>query len=156
MKPFRFTLEAVRTLRQRHEQNAMELFAQALLARQQTLDRLEAIRRELTEGWQELRGQLAKGCTASQAAHAHDYHRTLAKRRDETIVALGVAERRVNAALQAMLAARQQREIVDKSCERQKARHLREQFRAEQKLLDDLAGRRSLSSISWNQTEALS
>ena len=39
------------------------------------------------------------------------------------IAALGVAERRVNAALQAMLAARQQREIVDKSCEKQKARH---------------------------------
>lgn len=156
MKPFHFTLEAVRTLRQRQEQNAMEQYAQTLLTRQQTLDRLDAIQRELNEGWQELRGQLARGCTASQAAQAHDYHRALAKRRDEAIVALGLAERRVNAALQKMLTARQQREIVDKCCENQKAAHLREQFRAEQKLLDDLAGRRSPSSLSWNPTKALS
>jgi len=45
---------------------------------------------------------------------------------------------------------------VDKSCEKQKARHLREQFRAEQKLLDDLAGRRLPGQSSWNTTEALS
>ena len=32
MKPFHFTLEAVRTLRQRQEQDAMEQYAQALLA----------------------------------------------------------------------------------------------------------------------------
>ena len=154
MKPFHFTLEAVRTLRQRQEQNAMEHYAQALLVRQQTLDRLAAIERELTAGWQELRGQLAKGCTASRAAQAHDYHRALGIRRDEAVGALGVAERRVNAALQTMLAARQQREIVDKSCEKQKARHLREQFRAEQKRLDDLAGRRAVPTLSWNPTGA--
>src|ERR1700722_15382162 len=156
MKPFHFTLEAVRTLRQRQEQNAMEQYAQALLARQQTLDRLAGIERELHAGWQELRGQLAKGCTASRAAQTHDYHRALGKRRDEAVVALGVAERRVNAALQTMLTARQQREIVDKSCERQKARHVREQFRAEQRILDDLAGHRAASTLSWNSTEALS
>ena len=134
----------------------MEQYAQALLVRQQTLDRLDAIQRELNAGWQELRGQLAKGCAASHAAQAHDYHRALGKRRDEAIVALGVAERRVNAALQTMLTARQQREIVDKSCEKQKARHVREQFRTEQKLLDELAGRRTVSTLSWNPTESLS
>jgi flagellar protein FliJ len=156
MKPFHFTLEAVRTLRQRQEQTAMEQYAQALLARQQTIDRLDAIQRELNAGWQELRSQLAKGCPASKAAQMQDYHRSLGKRRDEANLALGVAERRVNAALQTMLNARQQREIVDKSCEKQKARYVREQFRVEQKLLDDLAGRRSVSSLSWNPTEALS
>ncbi|HZQ48493.1 MAG TPA: flagellar export protein FliJ [Verrucomicrobiae bacterium] len=156
MKPFHFTLEAVRTLRQRQEQNAMEQYAQALLARRQILDRLNAVEQDLNAGWQELRGQLAKGCPASQAAQAHDYHRALGKRRDEAIAALGIAERRVNAALQAMLTARQQREIVDKSCEKQKARHLREQFQAEQKLLDDLAGRRTASSLCWNPAEAIS
>jgi flagellar export protein FliJ len=142
MKPFRFTLEAVRTLRQQQEQKAMELYAAALLKHQQILARLDSIRQELDNGWRELAAKLAKGCAAAEAAQMHDYHRVLAKRRDETIVSLGAAERRVNAALQAMLAARRQREIVDKSCEHQKARHQREEFRAEQKFLDDLAGRR--------------
>lgn len=145
MKPFHFTLEAVRTVRQRQEQVALEQYAQALLNRRQAADRLEAIEGELNECWRELRGELAEGFAASKAAQAHDYHRILAKRRDEAIAALGIAERRVNAAMQTMLAARQQREIVDKSCEKQKARHQREQFRGEQKIMDDLAGRRSPS-----------
>jgi hypothetical protein len=38
MKAFRFTLEAVRTLRQRQEHEALEHYARALLARQQVLD----------------------------------------------------------------------------------------------------------------------
>ena len=151
MKPFQFTLEAVRTVRQRQEHNAMDQYARALLTRRQALERLDAIQRELNDGWKDLRGKLAAGCAASQAAQAHEYHRAVAKRRDEAITTLGVAERRVNAALQAMLTARQQRKIVDKSFEKQKAQHLREQFRTEQKLLDDLGGRRPLSSL-WGPT----
>ena len=65
MKAFRFTLEAVRTLRQRQEQEAQEQYAQALLARQQALNRLDAVQRELNAGFAELRAQLAKGCAAA-------------------------------------------------------------------------------------------
>jgi flagellar export protein FliJ len=154
MKPFHFTLEAVRTLRQRQEQNAMEQYARALLTRRQAVEKLDGIQRELNDGWKDLRGQLAKGCAASQAAQAHEYHRSVVKRREDAITALGLAERRVNAALQAMLTARQQRKIVDKSCEKQKAQYLREQFRAEQKLLDDLGSRRPQSSLCWAANEA--
>lgn len=134
----------------------MEQYAQALLARQQTIDRLDAIQAELNAGWQQLRDKLAGRCSASQLAQANDYHRALGRRRDECIAALGVAERRVNATLQAMLTARQQREIVEKSREKQKARHAREVFRAEQKVVDDMAGRRANSSLNWNPTEAMS
>jgi flagellar FliJ protein len=154
MKSFHFTLEAVRTLRQRQEQKALENYARALLARQQALDRLDAVQREMNAGFVELRAKLTKGCAASEAAQAHDYHRLLAKRRDECTVALGVAERRVNAAMQTMLAARQQREVVDKFFDKQKARHERDQVRNEQKFLDDLAGsRRANSILAWNPTE---
>ena len=129
-------------------------YARALLNRQQCADRLDAIQWELDQGWEELRGQLAKGCPASQAAQAHEYHRALAKRRDDAVAALGAAQRGVNAALQTMITAGQQREIVEKSCEKQKARHRREQFREEQKLLDDLSGRCPVSGLSWTQSEA--
>jgi flagellar export protein FliJ len=153
MKPFHFTLEAVRTVRQRQEQNAMEQYAQALAFRQQALDRLEAVQRELSAGWNDLRDRLAKGCTAVEAAQANDYHRSVVRRRDECAVALGSAERRVNSALQTMLAARQQRELVDKFFTKQKGSHNRELARHEQKMLDDLAGRRNSSVLSWNPTE---
>ncbi|HEX3988053.1 MAG TPA: flagellar export protein FliJ [Verrucomicrobiae bacterium] len=155
MKPFHFTLEAVRTIRQRHEQVAMEQYAQALLNRQLAAERLNSIQGELDACWKELRGHMVKGCSASTVSQAHDYHRVVTRRRDEGIAALGVAERRVNAAMQTMLAARQQREIVDKSFEKQKAHFHREQFRTEQKLMDDLAGRRSSLNFLLDPTEAL-
>jgi flagellar export protein FliJ len=153
MKSFRFTLEAVRTLRQRQEQNALEQYAQSLLLRQQAVKKLEAVQHELNVCMQELRGQLAAGCTAAQAAQAHDYQRSLARRRDECTVALGTAERCVNAAMQAMLHARRQREVVDKFFDKQKLGHLRGLARSEQKMLDDLAGRRGNSVLAWNPTE---
>lgn len=154
MKPFHFTLESVRIVRQRHEQDAMDLYARTLLMRQQAVERLEAVQQLLRAGWQELRQLMARGCQAANAARMHEYHRSLEKRRDECVAALGVAERRVNAAFQAMIAARREREVVDKCFDKQKARHQREQVRVEQKFLDDLAGRRTASILSWNPAGA--
>ena len=133
----------------------MEQYAQALANRQQAAERLEAIQGELNGCWGELRGKLAEGCSASTAAQAYEYQRLLARRRDEAIGGLSVSERRVNAALQTMLGARQQREIVDMSRDKQKLQYQREQFRAEQKLMDDLAGRRSSVHLLFDPTEAL-
>lgn len=128
----------------------MEHYAQALLGRRLAMERLEEFQRQLGAGWQELRNLLKRGCEAAKAAQMQAYHRSLEKRRDESVLALGVAERRVNAAFQAMMLARQQREIVDKCFEKQKARHQREQLRVEQKFLDDLAGRRTAFALAWN------
>jgi flagellar export protein FliJ len=153
MKAFHFTLEALGTVRQRQEQKAMEQYAQSLIARRQAVEALEAAERELSACWQEWRGRMAGGCTAAEAAQAHAYERSLAQRRDECARALETAERRVNAALQGMLQARQQREVVDKYFDRQKARHRREQARGEQKFLDDLAGRRGSSILAWKSAE---
>src|ERR1700743_1839883 len=114
MKGFHFTLEAVRTLRQRQEQKALEHYATSLLARQQALDKLDAVQRELNAGFTELRAQMAKGCVATEIAQAQEYHRQLGRRRDECTVALGAAEGRVNAATEPMRTAPHQREIIDK------------------------------------------
>ena len=104
MKSFHFTLEALGTLRQRQEQKAMEQYAQSLIVRRQAVDGLEAVERELSACWQEWRNRLAGGCAAAEAAQAHAYQRSLAQRRNECALALETAERRVNAALQGMLA----------------------------------------------------
>jgi flagellar export protein FliJ len=152
MKPFRFTLEALGTLRRRQEQKAMELYAQTLLVRSQALNALDKAGRELNAFWEDLRGQLSRGCAAEEVARAHDYQRSLVQRRQECAAALETAERRVNAALQGMLQARQQREIVDKCFEKQKTAHQREQARGEQKFLDDLAGRRG-SLFAWKPAD---
>lgn len=153
MKPFRFTLEALGTVRQRHEQKAMEHYAHMLVLRQKAENTLDKAERDLNSSWEDLRRQLARGCTAEEAAQAHVYQRSLIQRRTECATALEAADRRVNSALQGMLQARQQREIVDKCCDRQKAKHQRETARGEQKFLDDLAGRRRSSIFAWKPVE---
>jgi flagellar export protein FliJ len=131
----------------------MDHYAQSLIARRQAVDGLEAVERELSACWQELRRRMAGGFAAAEAAQAHAYQGSLVQRRDECALALETAERRVNAALQGMLHARRQREIVDKCFDKQKARHRREQARGEQKFLDDLAGRRGNSILAWKSAE---
>jgi flagellar export protein FliJ len=142
MKTFRFTLEAVRTVRQRRENEALEIYARALLARQQVLDMLEAITQRIGEDFAQMRRLLTGGCTAEQAAQAQKYHASLEKMRDDCVATLGQAELRVNASSQAMLTARQQREIVDVYREKQQAVHQRAASREEQKTLDEFATRR--------------
>jgi flagellar export protein FliJ len=153
MKPFRFTLEAVSTLRQRQEQKAMDQYVRSLALRSQAAERLETAESTLTAAWQEWRTQMTQGVTAIEAARAQAHHRLLMRQRDECVTGLETADRRVNAALQAMIAAKQQREVVDKCFEKQKARHTREQLQEEQKFMDDLAGRKNGSLFAWKPVE---
>jgi flagellar export protein FliJ len=155
MKAFHFTLEAVRTVRQRQEQAAMEQYAQALVAREQAVQQVNAAREKLNAARHEIRALLAGGYTASKAVQAQEHYRSLQQLLDQGVAALGLAECQVNTALNAMLAMRRQREIVDKFFNKQKSRHQREQLREEQKMLDDLAGRRPSSILSWNPTGGL-
>lgn len=154
MKAFRFTLEAVETVRQRQEQQAMETYVHVLLVRQQALERVEAARERIRLNQQEMNRLLGGGCTASELAHAGVYERALEKQHTDLVVALSQEERRVQAALQAMLAARRRRKMVGNFRAKQLARHQRAEWREEQKQLDDLASRRGRSVLAWNPEEA--
>jgi flagellar export protein FliJ len=143
MKAFRFTLEAARTVRQRKENNALEEYARALAARQQIVSLLELIDTRIHADGTHIRRLLTDGCNAAQVAQAHSFHRSLEAKRADCVTALGQAERRVQLASQVMLAAHQQREIVDIFREKQYACHQRLEAREEQKLLDEFAVRRS-------------
>lgn len=154
MKAFRFTLKAVETVRQRQEQQAMETYVRALLSRQQVLDRLEAARERIRLNQQEMNRLLGGGCAASDLAHAGVYERALEKQHTELVVALSLEERRLQAAFQAMLAARRRRKMVESFRLKQHARHQRAEWREEQKLADDLASRRGRSILAWNPQEA--
>jgi flagellar export protein FliJ len=142
MKAFRFTLEAVRTLRQRQEREALEDYICALLARRKALDALEAVDQSIARDFVEMRQLMAGSCTAVRAAQAQNYHRSLEIKRDVAAAALALAERRVNEASAAMLIARQQREMVDVYREKQHALHQRLEMREEQKIMDEFAIRR--------------
>jgi flagellar export protein FliJ len=98
-----------------------------------------------------MRQLLSGSCTASQASQAQNFHASLEKKREECLENLGQAERRVNAASQAMLMARQQREMVDVYREKQLEAHKKLGMREEQKILDEFSMRRvtALTSIQY-------
>jgi flagellar export protein FliJ len=153
MKAFRFTLEAVRTLRQRQEHEALEQYVGALLERQRALNSLEAIEERISQDFARMRQLLGGRCGAGQAAQAHSYHRTLEKQRDDALAGLGLAERRVQAASRAMLAARQRREMVEVYRDKQRAAHQRLEWREEQKIQDEFAIRR-VTALKTVQTQS--
>ena len=142
MKAFRFSVDALGVLRQRQENEALQQYSRALLVRQQALDALEAARDQIRAHWTEMRRRLAGPCPAGQARQLQDHLLVLERRQQECVAALRAAERGVNAASQVMLLARQQREIVETYRDKQLAKHQRLEAREDQKLLDELAGRR--------------
>lgn len=152
MKPFKFSLEAVATTRRRVEQTALEHYAQALLARQSALSQLESAQHELDDAWVRLRQTLESGCSASAATRLRQTSQLLEEERKAREEKLAETERGVGQALQQMLAARQQREAVEKFRGRQRATHDRDVQRDTQKFLDELATQRATPSPSWRTT----
>jgi len=134
----------------------MENYARTLLARQQALDHLDTARDLINRNQQEMNRLLAGACAAARMLQVCEYERALEKQQAERVAALALAERRTNAAFQAMLLARQQRLIVDGYRKKKLAGHQREVAREEQKFVDDLAARRAGSILSWNPAEAAS
>jgi flagellar export protein FliJ len=153
MKKFLFTLEAVRTVRRRQEHVTVDQYVRALLDRQKAVEAVEEMERQLEANSREVGRVLSAGCTAAHAFQLNNYHRFLEKQQEQRSKELAAAEQRLTAAFQAMLLARQQREIVESYRKRQHARYQRDLLREEQKALDELAGRRSASVLSWSQTE---
>jgi flagellar export protein FliJ len=152
MKPFKFSLEAVATTRRRKEQTALETYAQALLTRQAALTRLETAQRELEAAWLRLRHTLESGCSASAATRLRQESHFLEEERKLREEALMEAERGVGQALQQMLAARKQREAVEKFRGKQRLAHDQDVQRVTQKFLDELATQRAVPAQAWRTT----
>lgn len=152
MKPFRFSLEAVATTRRRREQVALETYAQALLARQTAVSQLEATQRELDAAWAHLRQALESGCSGSAATRLRQHSAALEEERLQREASLTQAQRQVNQALQQMLAARQQREAVEKFRGRQRLNYDRDVQQETQKFLDELATQRATPALAWRTT----
>ena len=128
----------------------MEQYVRALLARQQALDKLEIMRERVQRNQRELSRLLSTGCMAAVAAQVQLFERSLEKQQADRAASLAMTERRVNAAFQAMVLARQKRQMVESYRKKQQSRHQRAEAREEQKTLDDLAARRERSILSWN------
>lgn len=150
MKKFRFTLPALKTLRERNEQEALEAYAKAV--RQQTLAETELTQAKasLDALCQERQNVLNQGISAIETVQFHTYSLRLQGLCREKESALAKAQQGVKRQWQLLLVARQKREVVDKFLQRQKARYQFELNREEQKMLDELAGKEPGGSLANN------
>jgi flagellar export protein FliJ len=142
MKRFRFTLQALLTLRQREEHEALERYAAALLARRRAAEVLASVEDELARAATVLNKHLVEGALAADLARIQNHYRTVESRYQEALDALKAAEQKIRPAHEGMLESRRQREVVEGCQEKQRERHSRDAMRIEAKLQDELAGRR--------------
>ena len=149
MKAFRFTLEPLRVVRERQEHEAMEKYSQALLEVQQRKQALESVEREVQWVREEIKRRLVEGALTAYIVQQQLCSTHLETCRKKAAAAVVESEGKVKKAMQAVLAARRECEIVDKFLARQKAVYDRALTVEEQKVLDELASRRLDPALNW-------
>ena len=139
MQRFRFTLQALLTVRQRQEQVALERYAEALHAQQRALAILTRADAALASAATALGGRLTLGVPAGELAQRGEHLRQLSLERSNAERAAAAAQRAVEPALNEVIEVRRQREIVEECRSQQLQRHQREAARQETRQLDELA-----------------
>jgi flagellar FliJ protein len=141
MKRFRFSLQAVRELREAQEQAAQKAYADAVRACDETATRLVLLDRDLQNVWHSLRHQSLSGMRADQMRHARAWSCILEEKQKDLMAELARAQAQVDAAHAHLVTASRRRESMDRLFGRQRRAHQREQQREDQKFLDELATR---------------
>ena len=152
MKTFQFTLQAVRTVRDRQQREAVEHYGLALLEHLRARERWVVLDEELARvrfEWQQL---ASAGCLAEELARLQVDCAVRAARLDESAATVATAERAMNCALNTLLSAKQACDAVEDLLNDQRAAYDRVLNRAEQKDLDDLV-RRPLARTAVCQTQ---
>src|SRR5689334_13814039 len=123
MNRFEFRLQAVLTLRQRAEQEALENYGQAIRQRETVAKRLREHELELCETRRQWLNEMSDGCPAIRAAQTLAYCHGVEERRNLAERELQQAEATLAEVSQRMLAARQHREAVENLFHQQQAAH---------------------------------
>ena len=142
MKKFRFTLEAVQTVRARAAREALENYARKLRARlaaEANLAKAEAALAEHLEDW---RRAMAQSFSPSQMLQ-HEHARVMLEaRRNERAKELRDAAAAATQAYAAFQLSRQKSDVVDRFRDRQRREFNLGVLKEEQQLLDELAATR--------------
>lgn len=151
MKPFRFSLQAVRTLRQRQEQVALEDFGRAVQARQAALDQQQLAERKFSNGLDQLAALQREGATIDHLNQVRNHCRSLEQQLAACRSALAEAQEVANRAWESLQDSRRELELVDKLYLRRRDEYERELRQEEQKQLDEMSGRRWVTGTVTSQ-----
>jgi flagellar export protein FliJ len=150
MKQFQFSLQALRTLRERQEQVALQQYSAALRALEEARNALAAVQQELEAAWNQMRQSTQTVCAALELNRIQAYCRTLDEKRAAGDRKVKAAQRQTRLVFARLLAARKARAVVDKFFEKQKGRHERERQRHEQHALDEMAHPAPAGGRQWS------
>jgi flagellar export protein FliJ len=139
MKPFQFSLQPLRILREQQERAAQQAYAGALRVCEEAAARVQSASAELTACWTTLRDKMSAGVVGLELLRARAWCNVLELRLKERAAALEQARLGVDAAWKAMLQATREREALDRYRDKRRATYERQQQREEQKSLDELA-----------------
>ena len=139
MKPFKFSLQAVRRLRQHKEESVRQRYAGTLRACEAAAARMQSASTELTGCWATLCEKLGAGVNGDELLKARAWCNVLELRVKERGVALEQARHAVDAVWQELMSATRDREVLDRLHDQRKHDYDRDTYRVEQKNLDDLA-----------------
>ena len=139
MKPFRFSLEPVRALKQQAEQSARERYAATLRSCEEAAAAMQKASTELTEAWTGLCQRLAAGVSGVDLLRARAWCNVLELRVKERATMLEKERHAVDAVWKELMISTAEREGMDRLYKRRRAVYQREVQMAEQKALDELA-----------------
>ena len=149
MKQFRFSLEAVATIRRHEEQAALDRFARASLTHRQALDRLAEAQGEL-DATLESR-HIPSESLAVHWAQQQAWQASLELRVKQLAEKVSATLRSLNETNRELMVSRQRREAVEKVRAGRKVRHDSDLRRLEQKALDELVSRRTMAQGLLNE-----
>jgi flagellar export protein FliJ len=146
MKPFRFSLQSLRVLREQKEQLAQQRFADALHVCEEAAFQLHLASEELAAGWTSLCEELSTGVPATKMMRTRAWCNVLEQRQKERAATLQAARRAMDAAWREMMLATRDREVLDSYHDKCRRAYDRDLQREEQKRLDELGVRRGVAS----------
>jgi len=143
MKKFRYSLEAVRTVREHRERAAIEEYGKAAMAHRQAMAVLAQEEQRLESVRSEIRARGVSGIAGRELAHLREGYQTLEVRRrqQEQVVASTLSA--LTRASENCTRARREREVVEKHFQQHRARHAQKERQEELKFLDELGTRSS-------------
>ncbi|MBN2507359.1 MAG: hypothetical protein JXQ71_11755 [Verrucomicrobia bacterium] len=142
MKTFQSSLEGLRVLRERQEQDALHAYGEALQTQEQARCKLEAVQSEWVECWSDLRRRLAAKIAGAELQRLKVYGQTLDRHRRAAEHALEAARQHARLAFTRLLCARQARTVVAKAIAARKHPHPHHRPRHAPRAPDELARRR--------------
>src|ERR1041385_2741388 len=123
MKNFKFSLQALLTLREREEQTALQDYGQSLLRLEEARHKLEDARAQLAEAHARVQHRFLSAGPAIELAQLQEFSATIEKKNRECEYAVKVAQNKSQQAFTKLVAARQSKTVVTKYFETQKKRH---------------------------------